>query len=159
MGACRIDIRIRPALEREAAALTGIAVRAKASWGYPATWIDDWRHALTLSAEYIRNHEVFTAEFGGEIAGLASLELDGRDALIGNLWVAPEYHGRGIGRALIGHCIVVAQKRGLATLRVESDPHALGFYRRMGATQIDAVPAPLPGLPERTLPILRFELD
>ena len=67
--------------------------------------------------------------------------------------VAPEYHGRGIGRALIGHCIVVAQKRGLATLRVESDPHALGFYRRMGATQIDAVPAPLPGLPERTLPI------
>lgn len=153
------SFRIRPALPDEADRLTTIAVSAKASWGYPATWIDDWRHELSITADYIQRHLVFAAEFDSVVRGLVSIELDESVAQIGNLWVAPEYHGHGIGRALVAHCIELGRMQGLEALVVESDPHAAGFYRRMGAAQIDALPAPLPGMPDRVLPILRFELD
>lgn len=152
------DIRIRPALTREADSLTAIAVRAKASWGYPATWIDSWRRELTITADYIHSHPVFVAELGGILSGLTSIELLESEAQIGNLWVSPENQGLGIGRALVAHCIEFSRQMGLDALVVESDPHALGFYQRVGGIQTGALPAPLPGMPERILPVLRFEL-
>ena len=158
MGTDLHPIRIRPAFPEEANRLTAIVVNAKASWGYPATWIDDWRHELTITEAYIRRHHVFTAELDGDLAGLVSIELDEPVAQIGNLWVAPEFHGCGIGRALIERCIEFGRQHRLEALMVESDPNALGFYRRVGGIQVDALPAPLPGMPERKLPILRFEL-
>ncbi len=41
-------------------------------------------------------------------------------------------------------------------LRVESDPHAAGFYARAGAVQIGDVAAAIPGEPLRTLPLFEF---
>jgi len=42
---------------------------------------------------------------------------------------------------------------------VVSDPHAQGFYERLGARPTGSVTAPMPGTPDRTLPVLRFALS
>ena len=143
----------------QAGVLSKITVRAKASWGYPATWIDNWREELTITREYIETYDVFVAEFKRRLAGLVSIEITSPIAEIGNLWVDPEYHGHGIGRQLVQHCIDYARHNRLDALLVESDPNALGFYQRVGGVHVESRPAPLPGMPERTLPVLRFELE
>jgi hypothetical protein len=40
---------------------------------------------------------------------------------------------------------------------IEADPHAAGFYARMGGRRNGTVPAPVEGDPGRTLPV--FEID
>ena len=44
-------MKIRPAQAREAEALTAIALKTKAYWGYPADTLESWRQELTVSTE------------------------------------------------------------------------------------------------------------
>lgn len=76
-----------------------------------------------------------------------------------DVWVDPEFQGQGIGRLLVKHCLEFSQQSALGKVIVVSDPHALGFYQTLGGIQIGNKPAPLPGLPDRALPILRFDLN
>jgi predicted N-acetyltransferase YhbS len=64
--------------------------------------------------------------------------------------------GRRHGAALFRHAVGVARDAGAGTLRIASDPHAEGFYRRMGAVRIGEVPSRPEG---RTLPLLIVRLD
>ena len=62
----------------------------------------------------------------------------------------------GVGRRLLEDALACCRDRGVSRLRVVSDPHAAGFYRRHGALGIGEVastPAP------RRLPVLEFNLD
>jgi predicted N-acetyltransferase YhbS len=45
---------------------------------------------------------------------------------------------------------------GLPSVRVVSDPFAEEFYSRLGAERCGQVPAPMPGAPDRTMPVLMF---
>jgi GNAT superfamily N-acetyltransferase len=144
--------RVRAARADEAAALTRIAVAAKASWGYPAEWIEAWRDQLTVTADYVRAHRVVVAEDDAAAPiGFAAMERrDGR-AELAHLWVRPDAQGRGVGTALLD--AVLACEPALP-LRIESDPHAAPFYRRHGAREVGNVAAPMPGAPARALPVL-----
>jgi hypothetical protein len=53
--------------------------------------------------------------------------------------------------------VIAGERRPGSMVRVESDPHAAGFYRRLGAREVGAVSAPMDGDPARVLPV--FELD
>ena len=107
-----------------------IACAAKAHWGYPAPWLEAWRSILTLTPEYVATHDTYAARDEDVITGFYSLERDGTILRLEHLWVAPSHMGRGVGRALFRHA-----QRG-AGLEVEADPHAAGFYERMGAEQV-----------------------
>lgn len=48
-------------------------------------------------------------------------------------------------------------RRRAGVLRVESDPHAVGFYERMGARLAGTVPAPVLGT-ARELPVLELDV-
>jgi hypothetical protein len=65
MGTDSREIRIRPAIAREAYILTAIVVRATAFWGYSSTWIDDWRQELNITPAYIESNPVFVVELDG----------------------------------------------------------------------------------------------
>lgn len=47
---------IRKAVPNDHGVLTALAHRAKANWDYPATWIAQWKPALTITPEYIAQH-------------------------------------------------------------------------------------------------------
>jgi predicted N-acetyltransferase YhbS len=65
--------------------------------------------------------------------------------------------GRGIGRMLLDDALRTARACGARALVIDSDPHAEGFYLRMGAARTGEVPADVAGV-RRVLPRLRIPL-
>jgi ribosomal protein S18 acetylase RimI-like enzyme len=69
----------------------------------------------------------------------------------------PKRIGRGIGRALFDHAVRRAASLGAGSVRIEADPYAEGFYRRMGARWVGEISYPIDGQ-ERKLPLLVAEV-
>ena len=149
-------IEIRRAKPEEASTLSEIAVAAKRHWKYPEAWIEQWRDDLTISPEFIRDHEIFVAVVDAQIAGCCALVMTDGLAEIEHMWIKPEQMGGGVGRALFDHARRRAEERGANVLELSADPHAEGFYARMGAQRIGEVRADMDG-ERRVLPRMRIE--
>ncbi len=150
-------MRIARARPEDAEALTRIAFEAKRRWGYPQGWIQAWAPTLTLTPEYIRSNPTYCAVIGGEIVGFGALRIGGADAKLDHLWVLTASAGKGVGGSLFRLCEAKAREAGACRLRVESDPHAEGFYHSMGAVTIGREAAPMDGQ-ERFLPLMEKRL-
>ena len=150
---------IRRARPSEAEELTQLARGAKASWGDPAEWLDAWREELTITAEYVLQNRVVVADTGDGLAGVAALERVRGEAVLEHVWVAVSHQRQGIGEALVRHVLALASGAGDRTVRVTSDPRAVGFYERLGGRLAGSVPAPMPGMPERVLPVLELTVQ
>lgn len=147
---------IRRATADDADALSDLAHRAKAHWGYPATWMREWDAQLTIIPGYLEMHDVWVSEEDGAIVGMCALE-DRHDRWnLEHVWVDPARHGRGVGRALVLHALAEARRRHDGVVELLSDPFASGFYERLGARRTGEVPAPMPGAKNRTLPRYEF---
>jgi N-acetylglutamate synthase-like GNAT family acetyltransferase len=149
-------IEIRRALPEEADTLTEIAHAAKRHWKYPESWIQQWQTDLTVSAEFIRTHEVFAATINGAIAGCCALVMTDSLAEVEHMWIRPEQMGNGVGRALFEHVRARAVERGANALELSADPNAEGFYERLGAKRIGEVSADMDEQ-ARVLPRMRIE--
>ena len=78
-------------------------------------------------------------------------------AWLDNLWVMPEFIGRGVGKALFLHALDFARHRGYKILQLEADPNAAGFYEKMGMHKIAERRYELEGQP-RILPLMEMTL-
>src|SRR5215208_3277356 len=81
------------------------------------------------------------ADVGGSLVGVAGLEVCCDNALLRSVAVAPEWQGRGLGRALVARVITDAESRGvralyLLTTTAEDYFPSFGFAR----TSRDQVP-------------------
>ena len=150
-------LTVRGAIPSDAAVLSALAQRSKAHWGYPPEWLEAWRPSLTLSAEYLVRHTVLVAESASSVVGFAAVRDAGAHWELEHLWVAPGSHRRGVGRTLFAMIIEEARRMKPMRVRIESDPHAVAFYERCGASRVGTVPAPVLGMP-RELPVLELEL-
>ena len=149
------EMTIRSASPEDASTLTTIALNAKRYWGYPEHWIKHWESDLTISPDFIRDNHVYVAEENGEIRGFYALLVAGEKAELDHMWVTPEAIGKGIGKELFLDAMERAAKLKVNAVEISSDPNAAGFYKRMGATQIGEVDAPVDGQP-RKLPRLKI---
>ena len=146
----QIDIRRADVSDSERA--TELARAAKAHWGYPSEWLAAWDSDLVMTSAAIERYPTFVALLDGEVVGVCQVqEADGR-AMLENVWVDPRCHGRGVGRALVEHAHAFAS----AVMTIVADPNAEGFYAKLGAKRVGEVAAPMPGAPDRVLPL--FEL-
>jgi len=149
---------IRRARYDDADALSDLAHRAKAHWGYPQAWMREWDAQLTIIPGYLELHDVFVADEDGRIVGMCALE-DRHDRWhLEHVWVEPSEHGRGVGRALVLHALEEARRQHDGNVELYADPYASGFYERLGARRAGDVPAPMPGARDRTLPKYEFVL-
>jgi len=149
-------MQIRRATADDADALSDLAHRAKAHWGYPAHWMREWDAQLTIIPGYLELHDVWVSERDGTIVGMCALEDRGDRCNLEHVWVEPSLHGKVVGRALVMHALSEARSRQVAAVELLSDPFATGFYERLGARRIGEVPAPMPGARDRTLPKFEF---
>lgn len=150
---------IRDASAADCARLTRIAREAKAHWEYPATWLAQWEATLTITPDFVHRHVVREAEVSGLPIGFHAL-VDGTGFWrLEHLWIQPAFHGRGVGRALFLDAVALIRGRRPGIMRIEAEPNAAGFYRRMGAIRVGAVPAPAPGAPDRTLPLFELRVE
>lgn len=148
--------RIRRARREEAEALSALALRSKAVWGYSAEFLERCRPLLSVSGEYVDTHEVYVAEVEGRPGGFYSVVRKGEVARLDLLFVEPDRLGRGIGSVLLAHALDRARAIGTRELVVESDPGAEGFYLRAGGVRVGTVGSALEE--GRRLPVLRFAL-
>jgi predicted N-acetyltransferase YhbS len=149
-------MRIRRAQPADAAELTALAMRSKASWGYPAEWVDAWIPDLTITAEYLTTNRTYVAEHEGRIYGVIVLQEHPTHWSLEHLWIEPTSQRQGIGRGLVAHALSVSHSIHPARVMVIADPNAEPFYRRLGAIRVGSHPAPMPGAPSRALSVLEF---
>ncbi|MDP6952289.1 MAG: GNAT family N-acetyltransferase [Alphaproteobacteria bacterium] len=143
---------IRPARHDEGRLLSAMALRSKGHWGYDADFLDACRDELTVSlAETVRVHDD-----GEGPDGFYQLSVEDGMAEVDMLFVAPGAIGKGVGRALWSDLTDHARRAGAETLRVDSDPHAEGFYRAMGCRPAGRTASA--SIPGRTLPRLSLRV-
>jgi len=151
---------IRDAAPADAPVLGDIAAAAKAHWGYPDAWMAAWRASLAIAPADLAHWRVRIAT-GDDVAPIGFVATS--DSLprwaVEHLWVHPTVMGRGIGRRLLLDALHAAHAAGALGLTIDADPHASDFYRRCGARVVSALPAPMPGAPDRTLPRLWLDAD
>ncbi len=110
-------------------------------------------HEVVATEEALREHlfgdrpvaEVMIAEEGGDPAGFAlffhsfSTFLGRPGIYLEDLYVRPEFRGKGMGRALLVHLARLAAERGCGRLEwsvLDWNEPAIGFYRGIGASPV-----------------------
>ena len=149
-------VPIRDAKPDEADALSALALRSKAHWGYAEDFIAACVDELTLTRRDIEGEIVRVSDQDDRPAGYYYLVFADGIAEVEHLFVAPEAIGGGLGRALWTDLMARAEDLGAREIRVTSDPHAEGFYRAMGCRSIGAEPST--SIPGRSLPRLALAL-
>jgi ribosomal protein S18 acetylase RimI-like enzyme len=144
------DVDIRPVRDSEHAQAGEATARAYREFAVPPS--RGWDAYLLRIADVAGRSEratVLVATTGAEIAGSATLEVDGRmnpasteplapdEAHLRMLGVDPGFRGRGIGRSLVVACIARARERGKRRLTLDTAPAmtaAQQLYTDLGFT-------------------------
>ena len=154
-GRRRRHVVLRPARPEEAAAISELALRSKAHWGYDEAFLAACRDDLTIDPAWCDGVRLVVAETDGELLGycrVAGLPPVGE---LAGLFVSPAGIGQGLGGRLLRHAVDLAHRLGMHTLTIDSDPDAEPFYRHSGAVRVGETPSTV--RPDRLLP--RLELD
>jgi GNAT superfamily N-acetyltransferase len=104
------------AVAAEAEALSGLALRSKAHWGYDDAFIEACRAELRVLPENVEHHRLTVAVHRetGRIVGFSGLVgTSSEDAELSALFVEPEAIGTGVGRLLFDHAVGVADQLGV----------------------------------------------
>ncbi|TKB08347.1 GNAT family N-acetyltransferase [Desulforhopalus sp. IMCC35007] len=153
---------IRPATPQDAEILTRISFASKGYWGYPESYFAIWTKELTVDASYIEKNDVMAFQQGGAVVGyysVVTLESDlvfGETSLEKGVWlehmfITPECIGKGIGTQLFSNLHAKCREREIPRLCILADPHARGFYEKMGCEYKREYPS---SIKNRTTPLL-----
>lgn len=153
------NCRLRPAGPADAVALSTLAFRSKASWGYDIEFMKRCRDELTYTPEQLMSpryrFEVCTID--DEIVAFYGLALQSETgAELEALFVKPEHIRKGLGRLLAESAKSAARELGIRSLTIQGDPNAEDFYLSLGAESAGyRESASIPG---RYLPVFRLSL-
>ncbi|MCB1887173.1 MAG: GNAT family N-acetyltransferase [Rhodocyclaceae bacterium] len=158
-GRPMLALIIREARNTDCDALSALAFRAKAVWGYDDRFMQACRAELSVSPEDLATADLChgVGEVDGVVVGFHALRrLSASEWDLDALFVAPEHLGCGVGSRLLLHACDLARATGATRVWVQSDPHAVGFYEAMGARRVGVrVSASIAG---RELPLLCLDL-
>ena len=130
------SVTIRAAQTADAAALSSLAVRSKAHWGYPPEFMARCRDELRVSPDDIDGGVTtyVVAECDGRIVGFAgTTRIDDARVELEALFVDPPAIGTGVGRMLLTHAAATGRALGATTMLIQGDPNANRFYLAAGA--------------------------
>lgn len=100
-------------------------VRAFAGWNQTS---DDWRLFLEWHPD-----GCFVGEWDGVPAGTATTICYGTAlAWIGMVLVHPEHRRRGVGRALLDHCLAFLRERRVRSVKLDATPLGKTLYDQLG---------------------------
>jgi N-acetylglutamate synthase-like GNAT family acetyltransferase len=137
--------------------LTKLLRRAKAHWGYPQEWMDEWQDELKIEPDYIASNKVVMLELENKVVGFYGLELRSDIAYLEHLWIEPCHIGTGLGKLLFTRVCNEAHKCGYSIMELLADPNAEDFYRYHGANKTGEIHGSILGTP-RVLPKMKIRL-
>jgi GNAT superfamily N-acetyltransferase len=151
----RVSARIRPAHSHEGERLREIAIAAKGYWGYELDRVRQWAAMGDFSAARLRKKDVYVAEADGRAVAWAALVAKDELIWLDDLWVEPEWIGKGVGSLLFRHAAERAIRLGGRHLEWEAEPNAIGFYEKVGGSYLrDGEPTAW----GRVLPVMGIDL-
>lgn len=149
-------VTLRHGRPDEARELSELAFRSKAHWGYDAAFMEACRAELTVTPEDFSLRRLTVADVDGTPGGFSIVATRESYGEVVDLWVDPPHIGAGVGRALWEDAVSAVAASGLVEVRVEADPNAEAFYRKMGARKIGT--AQSESIPGRRLPLLAIDV-
>jgi GNAT superfamily N-acetyltransferase len=147
----KIDLKIRKASEDDRSILETLIADCYATV-YPG-WYDNellgeaLPAMLKIDTKLLNSGRYFVATVGDEIAGCGGWSAgapgkEQNEQAVGHIRhfaTSTDQMGKGIGGAILDHCISEAAGAGLAKLKCFSSLPAEGFYSRHGFAKIDTV--------------------
>lgn len=125
------DLTLRPATEADAGSVAEVHLSARRAAPMPASVHAD-EEALPWLASRLREDRAWVAELDGRVVGYARFTSGWLD----DLYVLPEYAGRGVGSALLD--VVKSQlPEGFCLWVFETNAPARGFYARHGLLELE----------------------
>jgi GNAT superfamily N-acetyltransferase len=127
-----MHVRIRMVAPDEGERLRAIAMAAKGHWGYDADRVREWAAVGDFSPTGLRKKNVYVASIEDKAVGWAATIGRGDVWWLDDLWIEPEWMGKGIGRRLFLHAAEHGRRAGAIRMEWEAEPNAAGFYESMG---------------------------
>ena len=132
------ELQLRPATAADAPAIARCVEAAYSRYierigEPPGPMLDDYR-------QVVRDHRVFVAEGGGEIAGAVVLIEKGGTILLDNVAVLPSRQGEGVGRRLMLRAEGEARRLGYETIDLythELMTENFALYARNGYEEVE----------------------
>jgi ribosomal protein S18 acetylase RimI-like enzyme len=117
--------------------LTEITKKSKAYWGYSDEQMEKWNNNLTITRDYIEENPVFNLIDENQIIGYYSyLRLENNQVKLDNLFILPEYIGKGFGSFLMNDFVERMRNEKCQKIILDSEPNAEQFYQKIGFTKI-----------------------
>lgn len=133
-------MEIKKAKIADAEILTDLTLKSKAYWKYGDEQIQKWRAELTISTQYISKNEVYNLLYGNQIIAYYSyFSLDKEKVKLDNMFIHPDFIGKGFGKMLMSDFMNRARREGFNRVELESDPNAKDFYKNLGFQEIGKV--------------------
>jgi len=132
-------LNIRRAVSSDSEVLTSIAARSEASWGFDATFMNEFEKIYKVSEEFITSNSIFAAEEDGAVVGFYALVTKGIEATLEFMYIEPSKIGKGLGRMLWNHMISHCQECDIEVIQLVCGSEPKKFYLKMGAVSVGEV--------------------
>lgn len=148
---------IRMADTADIKCLNSIMEQSKGYWGYDDDFMKKFMGRFGLNAGYISQKNTFVAASNNVDLGWYSFSrLEDGQLELDNFFLHPDYIGKRLGKMMWDQCIMSARNYTVPSFILWSDPHAEGFYEKMGCIKIGERQSPM--LPNRFPAIYKYEL-
>ncbi|MFC4480008.1 GNAT family N-acetyltransferase [Flavobacterium chungangensis] len=136
--------------------LTEITKKSKAYWGYSDEQMKKWSNNLTITIDYIKTNPAFNLVDENQIVGYYSyLRLENNQVKLDNLFILPEYIGKGFGSFLMNDFLERIRNEKCQKIILDSEPNAEQFYQKIGFTKIGEFET---SIKNRFMPIMEMNL-
>lgn len=136
--------------------LTEITKKSKAYWGYSKEQIEIWSEFLTVTKAYIETNSVYKVVYEDKIVGYYSFFNEEVELIkLDNLFVLPEYIGKGFGKILMYHFLTTIKGIEVAKITLNAEPNAELFYAKFGFVTVRQIET---SIQNRFLPVMELIL-
>lgn len=153
-----MNVTLRPAILSDLDTLNAVMKLSKAHWGYDTAFMEKFMELFSITKEALDQSTASVALVNKTIIGFYQLVFNQEgDLELENIFVHPDYIGRGIGQLLWSDLCQSALSLGKSEFTLWSDPNAESFYLKMGCQKIGTKASPM--MPGRYPSIFKFTID
>lgn len=136
--------------------LTELTIRSKSYWKYSTLQIEKWRDDLSVSENCILEKEVYKLTDNDNLIGYYSyFKLNAEDTKLENLFIEPEFIGKGYGKILLLDMLQRIEKTETKRVVLDADPNSKKFYEKNGFKVIGQLKS---SIKDRFLPIMEIKI-
>lgn len=147
-------MKILKAETEDSELLTTITKRSKAYWGFSEEILKEWEHLLSISKDYIEKNMVYKLVENENIIGYYSyFSIDEKTIKLDNLFILPEFIGKGFGKTLMNDFLEKANRLGIKKITLDAEPNAENFYKTFGFETVGQLES---SIKDRYLPIMEL---